>query len=50
MTSASIVSTDRFGIFGGRYVPETLIPAIDELDRAEEVKSEKQRASLIDNR
>ena len=25
---------DRFGIFGGRYVPETLIPAIDELERA----------------
>ncbi len=25
---------DRFGLFGGRYVPETLIPAIDELDRA----------------
>jgi tryptophan synthase beta chain len=26
--------TDRFGAFGGRYVPETLIPAIDELERA----------------
>ncbi|HVX40557.1 MAG TPA: tryptophan synthase subunit beta [Gemmatimonadaceae bacterium] len=26
--------SDRFGIFGGRYVPETLIPAIDELERA----------------
>jgi tryptophan synthase beta chain len=25
---------DRFGAFGGRYVPETLIPAIDELERA----------------
>src|SRR6202046_5601418 len=25
---------DRFGIFGGRYVPETLIPALDELDEA----------------
>ncbi len=24
----------RFGAFGGRYVPETLIPALDELDRA----------------
>ena len=24
---------DRFGIFGGRYVPETLIPAIDALER-----------------
>jgi tryptophan synthase beta chain len=26
--------SDRFGIFGGRYVPETLIPALDELERA----------------
>lgn len=24
----------RFGPFGGRYVPETLMPAVDELDRA----------------
>jgi tryptophan synthase beta chain len=24
--------TDRFGPFGGRYVPETLIPALDELE------------------
>jgi tryptophan synthase beta chain len=30
----TIVMQDRFGAFGGRYVPETLIPAIDELDRA----------------
>ena len=28
------VAHDRFGAFGGRYVPETLIPAIDELERA----------------
>ena len=27
---------DRFGAFGGRYVPETLIPALDELERAYE--------------
>jgi tryptophan synthase beta chain len=25
-------TNDRFGTFGGRYVPETLIPALDELD------------------
>ena len=25
---------DRFGAFGGRYVPETLVPALDELDQA----------------
>src|SRR5215813_1267229 len=30
----SRTATDRFGVFGGRYVPETLIPAIDELERA----------------
>jgi len=28
------LQSDRFGAFGGRYVPETLIPAIDELERA----------------
>jgi tryptophan synthase beta chain len=25
---------DRFGVFGGRYVPETLVPAIEELTAA----------------
>src|SRR4051812_11613660 len=29
-------SPDRFGAYGGRYVPETLIPALDELDAAYE--------------
>jgi tryptophan synthase beta chain len=33
MTAATETS-DRFGIFGGRYVPETLIPALDELEAA----------------
>ena len=33
-TGASAVTNDRFGAFGGRYVPETLIPAIDALDHA----------------
>jgi len=33
-TISSTPTSDRFGIFGGRYVPETLIPAIDELERA----------------
>jgi len=28
------VDLDRFGAFGGRYVPETLIPALDELTAA----------------
>ena len=27
-------SADRFGKYGGRYVPETLIPALDELETA----------------
>ena len=27
-------TSDRFGAFGGRYVPETLIPALDALDAA----------------
>jgi tryptophan synthase beta chain len=27
-------TSDRFGPFGGRYVPETLIPALDELEAA----------------
>ena len=27
-------TTDRFGAYGGRYVPETLIPALDELETA----------------
>ncbi len=33
-TLSTTIPSDRFGIFGGRYVPETLIPAIDELERA----------------
>ena len=32
--------TDRFGAFGGRYVPETLIPALDELE-AEYAKAQR---------
>jgi tryptophan synthase beta chain len=31
--------SDRFGIFGGRYVPETLIPALDEVSEAYRVAS-----------
>ncbi len=29
---AGTTTTDRFGPFGGRYVPETLIPALDHLE------------------
>jgi tryptophan synthase beta chain len=32
--TAVIQHSDRFGAFGGRYVPETLIPALDELEIA----------------
>jgi tryptophan synthase beta chain len=32
--SGPTAARDRFGPFGGRYVPETLIPALDELDAA----------------
>ncbi len=36
MTAVAVVdeTQDRFGPFGGRYVPETLIPALDELQLA----------------
>ncbi|MDQ2889119.1 MAG: tryptophan synthase subunit beta [Gemmatimonadota bacterium] len=34
MTSTIGQDTGRFGAFGGRYVPETLIPALDELEIA----------------
>src|SRR3982074_3463558 len=32
--SAAIHPSDRFGAFGGNYVPETLIPALEELEVA----------------
>jgi tryptophan synthase beta chain len=31
---SSVVQGDRFGAYGGRYVPETLIPALDSLEAA----------------
>ncbi|MDQ6736403.1 MAG: tryptophan synthase subunit beta [Gemmatimonadota bacterium] len=34
MTTTIGSETGRFGAFGGRYVPETLIPALDELETA----------------
>jgi tryptophan synthase beta chain len=34
LTTITPDSVGRFGAFGGRYVPETLIPALDELERA----------------
>ncbi len=32
--SVSAHPSDRFGVFGGKYVPETLMPALDELEDA----------------
>ena len=34
MTGTSTVGADRFGPYGGRYVPETLVPALDALEAA----------------
>jgi tryptophan synthase beta chain len=34
MTAMATLADVRFGAFGGRYVPETLIPALDELTSA----------------
>ncbi len=31
---SSVIPSDRFGLYGGRYVPETLIPALDALEIA----------------
>src|SRR5690349_2297480 len=34
MTMRVLEKRGRFGIFGGQFVPETLMPALDELERA----------------
>jgi len=36
MAGSNETDTGRFGVYGGRYVPETLIPALDELTAAYE--------------
>src|SRR5579872_1890642 len=39
----------RFGVYGGRYVPETLMAALDELDRAyEKAKKDPQFRARLD--
>ncbi|MEP6621432.1 MAG: tryptophan synthase subunit beta [bacterium] len=38
--SVTVHPSDRFGVFGGKYVPETLIPALDELETAYAVAQE----------
>jgi tryptophan synthase beta chain len=48
-TSGVVAPTDRFGPFGGRYVPETLIPALDALESAfEETRHEAAFQSELD--
>ncbi len=35
-------SDGKYGLYGGRYVPETLIPALEELDKQYQlIKSDK---------
>src|SRR2546430_17111226 len=39
----------RFGVYGGRYVPETLMSALDELERAyEKAKRDRKFQSRLD--
>jgi tryptophan synthase beta chain len=48
--TTSVGATDRFGVFGGRYVPETLIPAIDELERAyDEARNDPAFVAELEN-
>jgi tryptophan synthase beta chain len=45
----SVKENDRFGEFGGRYVPETLIPALDELDKAfDDAIADKEFVRTVD--
>ena len=48
MSNTVINSADRFGKFGGKYVPETLIPALEELEiaYAEAMNDSSFRAEL----
>ena len=49
-TTPPATAKDRFGAFGGRYVPETLIPAIDELARAyDEARADPAFAAELDS-
>ena len=39
----------RFGDFGGKYIPETLVPAIEELEENyQEIKSDKSFQNELD--
>ncbi len=44
------LTNDRFGAFGGRYVPETLIPALDDLEAAlADAMSDSDFVAELDN-
>jgi len=46
----TLAEHDRFGAFGGRYVPETLVPALDELDAAfQEAMADPAFRAELDN-
>ena len=40
------MTTGRFGAYGGRYVPETLVPALDELEAAWNARGAAFQAEL----
>ena len=53
-SAASQASAGRFGVYGGRYVPETLMAALDELERAydkarRDKKFQQRLADLLRN-
>lgn len=46
---ADVWSRGRFGVYGGRYVPETLIPALEELEAAyDEARRDPAFATEVD--
>src|SRR5216117_4068922 len=48
-TKVSRNTSGRFGVYGGRYVPETLMAALDELERAfEKAKRDRKFQSRLD--
>jgi len=47
--SANAASVGRFGVYGGRYVPETLMAALDELEREyEKAKRDRKFQQRLD--
>ena len=50
MSTETFTPMNRFGPFGGRYVPETLIGALDELSSAyDEAASDQSFSSEVDS-